>query len=63
MGDEINVDVEKMVNAMAQVASYGDTVSSASGVLGQSEFGGRVKNIGADNLSSKFPICSSFCSN
>ena len=53
MGDEINVDVEKMVNAMAQVASYGDTVSSASGVLGQSEFGGRVKNIGADNLSSK----------
>ena len=53
MSDEFNVDIEKMVNAMAQVASYGDTVSSASGVLGQSEFGGRVKNIGADNLSTK----------
>ena len=53
MTDEFDVNVEKMVNAMAQVASYGDTVSSASSVLGQSEFGGRVKNIGADNLSTK----------
>lgn len=51
--DEYNVDIEKMVNAMAQVASYGDTVSSASSYLGQSSFGDRVKNIGADTLSTR----------